>query len=44
LLWLERDQPDLDEARAAGSRSVKDATRSAEIIKRVRLLFKKGTL
>jgi signal transduction histidine kinase/ligand-binding sensor domain-containing protein len=44
LRWLARDQPDLDEARAAASRSVKDATRAAEIIKRVRLLFKKGTL
>jgi signal transduction histidine kinase len=44
LRWLARDQPDLDEARAAASRSVKSATRAAEIIKRVRLLFKKGTL
>jgi signal transduction histidine kinase/streptogramin lyase len=44
LRWLARDQPDLDEARAAASRSVKDATRAAEIIKRIRLLFTKGTL
>jgi signal transduction histidine kinase len=44
LRWLARDQPDLDEARAAASRSVKAATRAAEIIKRIRLLFKKGTL
>jgi PAS domain S-box-containing protein len=44
LRWLARDQPDLDEARAAASRTIKDATRAAEIIKRVRLLFKKGTL
>jgi signal transduction histidine kinase/ligand-binding sensor domain-containing protein len=44
LRWLARDQPNLDEARAAASRSVKSATRAAEIIKRVRLLFKKGTL
>jgi signal transduction histidine kinase/ligand-binding sensor domain-containing protein len=44
LRWLARDQPDLDEARAAASRSIKDATRAAEIIKRVGLLFKKGTL
>jgi PAS domain S-box-containing protein len=42
LRWLARDQPDLDEARAAASRVVKDATRAAEIIKRVRQLFKKG--
>jgi C4-dicarboxylate-specific signal transduction histidine kinase len=44
LRWLSREQPDLDEARAAAARSIKDATRAAEIIKRVRLLFKKGTL
>jgi C4-dicarboxylate-specific signal transduction histidine kinase len=44
LRWLARDQPDLDEAREAASRSIKDATRAAEIIKRVHLLFKKGTL
>jgi C4-dicarboxylate-specific signal transduction histidine kinase len=44
LRWLTRDQPDLDQARASASRSVKNATRAAEIIKRVRLLFKKGTL
>jgi C4-dicarboxylate-specific signal transduction histidine kinase len=41
LRWLARDQPDLDEARAAASRSINDATRAAEIINRVRLLFKK---
>jgi signal transduction histidine kinase len=40
--WLTRAEPDLDEAREAASRVVKDATRAAEIIKRVRLLFKKG--
>jgi C4-dicarboxylate-specific signal transduction histidine kinase len=44
LRWLARDQPDLDEARAAASRSINDATRAAEIIKRVRLLFRKDTL
>ena len=42
LRWLARDQPDLQEARAAASRVVRDATRAAEIIKRVRQLFKKG--
>jgi PAS domain S-box-containing protein len=41
LRWLARDQPDLDEARAASSRSINDVTRAAEIIKRVRLLFYK---
>ena len=43
LRWLNRDQPDLDEARQAASRVVKDATRAAEVISRTRLLFKKGT-
>ncbi len=43
LRWLNRDQPDLEEARQAASRTVKDATRAAEIISRTRLLFKKGT-
>src|ERR1700681_2998389 len=42
LRWLTRDQPDLEEAREASLRVVKDATRAAEIISRVRLLFKKG--
>jgi PAS domain S-box-containing protein len=43
LRWLKRDQPDVEEASHAASRIVKDATRAAEIISRVRLLFKKGT-
>jgi len=42
LRWLTRDQPDVEEARAAAMRIVKDGTRAAEIIKRIRLLFKKG--
>jgi C4-dicarboxylate-specific signal transduction histidine kinase len=42
LRWLNREQPDVEEAREAASRVVKDATRAAEIISRVRLLFKKG--
>jgi C4-dicarboxylate-specific signal transduction histidine kinase len=41
LRWLTRDQPDLEEAREAASRMVKDATRAADIISRIRLLFKK---
>ncbi len=44
LRWLTRDHPDLEEAREAASRIVKDATRAAGIISRVRLLFKKSTL
>ena len=43
LRWLKRDQPDVEEAREAASRVVKDATRAAEIISRTRLLFKKGS-
>jgi PAS domain S-box-containing protein len=43
LRWLARDQPDLREAREAAMRIVKDGTRAAEIITRVRLLFKKGS-
>jgi len=43
LRWLTRDHPDVEEARAAATRIVKDGTRAAEIIGRIRLLFKKGT-
>jgi PAS domain S-box-containing protein len=41
LRWLNRDHPDLEEAREAASRMIKDATRAAEIITRTRQLFKK---
>jgi C4-dicarboxylate-specific signal transduction histidine kinase len=43
LRWLQGDTPSLDEARAAAKRIVRDGTRAAEIISRIRLLFKKGT-
>ncbi len=43
LRWLARDPPDIEEAREAASRTIRDATRAAEIISRVRQLFKKGT-
>jgi signal transduction histidine kinase/CheY-like chemotaxis protein len=43
LRWLMRDPPDLEEARAAAMRIVKDATRAGEIINRIRMLFTKGT-
>jgi PAS domain S-box-containing protein len=43
LRWLTRDHPDVEEAREAASRMVKDASRAAEIISRVRALFKKAT-
>jgi PAS domain S-box-containing protein len=42
LRWLMRDPPDVGEAREAAARCVKDARRAADIIKRIRLLFKKG--
>jgi two-component system, LuxR family, sensor kinase FixL len=44
LRWLTRDHPDVQEAREAALRMAKDATRAAEIITRIRLLFKKGTV
>src|SRR6266851_5344533 len=43
LRWLTRDLPDVEEARAAAMRIVKDGTRAADIVSRIRLLFKKGT-
>ncbi|MCU1240807.1 MAG: sensor signal transduction histidine kinase [Candidatus Acidoferrum typicum] len=43
LRWLNRDHPDVEEAREAAARIVKDATRAAQIIGRTRMLFKKGT-
>src|SRR5947209_7507967 len=44
LRWLTRDHPDVEEARAAAMRIAKDGERAADIISRIRLLFKKGTL
>jgi signal transduction histidine kinase len=44
LRWLGRDVPDLAEASEAASRIVKDATRAADIISRISLLFKKSAL
>ncbi|HVI07511.1 MAG TPA: MEDS domain-containing protein [Candidatus Binatia bacterium] len=42
LLWLERPEPEIGEAREAVSRTVKDVTRAADIINRIGSLFKKG--
>jgi PAS domain S-box-containing protein len=42
LRWLDRDNPDLAEARDAASRMVKDVMRAADIIGRIRLLFLKS--
>jgi len=44
LRWLGRDQPDLEEAREAAERVVKDVTRAADIINSISLLFKKDAL
>jgi PAS domain S-box-containing protein len=43
LRWLAGDSPNVEEARAAATRIVKDGMRAAEIISRTRVLFKKGT-
>jgi signal transduction histidine kinase len=43
LLWLDRDQPNLAEARETALRIIKDVTRASEIINRIGLLFKKGS-
>ena len=40
--WLERDPPDVTEACEAASRTVRDATRAADIIDRVRSLYRRG--
>jgi C4-dicarboxylate-specific signal transduction histidine kinase len=42
LRWLTRDEPDLEEARLAATRAVKDAARASEIVNRIRSLFKRG--
>jgi PAS domain S-box-containing protein len=44
LRWLGRDSPDMEEARQAAARMVKDVTRAADIISSMSLLFKKGAL
>jgi PAS domain S-box-containing protein len=42
LRWLAREQPDLGEARDSAARMVNAVTRAADIISRLRQLFKKG--
>ena len=41
--WLRRDAPEVEEACAAASAMVADVTRAAEIIDRVRSLYRRGT-
>jgi len=43
LRWLAGDAPNIEEAREAAMRIVKDGKRAAEIVSRIRQLFKKGT-
>jgi PAS domain S-box-containing protein len=43
LRWLAREQPDIGEARESAARMVNAVTRAADIIGRLRQLFKKGT-
>jgi PAS domain S-box-containing protein len=42
LRWLNRDEPDLDEARDAASRVVREAHRASEVIRSLRALTKKS--
>src|SRR6185503_16665039 len=42
LRWLAGEPPDLDEARAAAGRIVRDGNRAGEVIARIRTLLKKG--
>src|SRR5713101_282716 len=42
--WLGRDQPEVEEAREAAARMIKDVTRASDIISSISLLFKKGAL
>jgi len=42
LRWLAREEPDIGEARESAARMVNAVTRAADIISRLRQLFKKG--
>jgi len=44
LRRLDREEPDLEGARAAVSKIIRDANRAAEIINRVKLFFRKGVV
>jgi len=41
--WLATDPPNLDEARAAAQRMVKDGERAGQVLARIRALVKRGT-
>ncbi len=42
MRWLARDEPEVQEAHAAAIRIVRDANRAAEVISRLRSLYKQG--
>jgi C4-dicarboxylate-specific signal transduction histidine kinase len=44
LRWLARDSPAVEDAREAASRVVKDATRAADIITSISVMFQKGSV
>jgi signal transduction histidine kinase len=44
LLWLGRDEPELDEARASVAAMIRSALRSSDIIRRLRALSTKGDI
>jgi C4-dicarboxylate-specific signal transduction histidine kinase len=44
LRWLSRDEPDLNEARGAAERMIRDANRANEVIQRIRNIVKKTDL
>jgi len=44
LRWLDRDKPNLDEARAAAANMVRDGHRAAQVIGRIRTQVEKGAL
>ena len=44
LRWVDRDEPDLDEVRSAVRRSIADAQRASDIVRRIRSLSKKGDI
>jgi predicted ATPase/signal transduction histidine kinase len=43
LLWLEKDRPEIDKARRAAERVVRNGHRAGEVIKSVRALLQKST-
>ncbi|HTX41010.1 MAG TPA: PAS domain S-box protein [Acidobacteriaceae bacterium] len=44
MRWLQREEPDLEEAREAISRFIRDVTRASEIVNRVGALFRRHDL